>query len=363
MTAVVLDAWQLSGESATSGIGTYVAELLNALAVLPGIEVRALATADAAVPAAVERRTIRRHFGHGRMSVIEHEVRRSAELLIAPPGVFHNPNPHAPLVARRPWVQTLHDVIPLVDTDPVLAPLRRRWKRFGPRYRRAGAVIAVSRFAADQGIRHLGLSPKQLTVIHHGVSDRFSPAEPGQAGSGGRPYVSVVSEYSPRKGFGAAFEVAAMMADGGLPHTVKVAGRVPPWFREHFAAELSTARRPDRVEVLGFVEDLVPLYRGATAHLVTSRHEGFGFSALEAMACGTPVVAFANTAVREVVADSGLLVPDGDVAAAAKAVVSLARQPNRRQDLAAAAVERSRNFSWERCARMHADVYTHLAGG
>ena len=55
----------------------------------------------------------------------------------------------------------------------------------------------------------------------------------------------------------------------------------------------------------GYVEDLAALYRGASVLVVTSRHEGFGLPALEAMACGTPVVAFDNTAILGIAGSSG----------------------------------------------------------
>src|SRR5947209_14635956 len=84
------------------------------------------------------------------------------------------------------------------------------------------------------------------------------------------------------------------------------------WMRGRVDEVLARATRPDRVEVLGFVDDLVDLYRGASALVFTSRAEGFGLPIVEAMACGTPVVAFDNTSIPEVAGDAGVLVPDGE---------------------------------------------------
>jgi alpha-1,3-rhamnosyl/mannosyltransferase len=81
------------------------------------------------------------------------------------------------------------------------------------------------------------------------------------------------------------------------------------------------------------------------------------------MACGVPVVAFDNTAMVEVVGRGGVLVPDGDVGAAARAVQSLLESASRRAEMSAAALERSRDFTWERCARHHAEVYRSVGGG
>lgn len=356
---VWLDATQLSGQSAWSGIGTYVRELVQRLDERPDIRLSALATDDIELPRGVSRRSVTRRTREGRRAVMEHEIRRTFELMGRHGAVFHNPNPHAPAVCGGPWVQTLHDLIPLVYDDPALAGLRSRFRRFGPRYRRADAVIAVSRHAADEGIRLWGLDPGRIEVVHHGVGAQYVPSnlrrqEPG--------YVSVVSEFSRRKGFDLAFQAIAALAEAGYPQRLVVAGRVQEWLRADFDAMLASAPRPDRIEVLGFVDDLPAVYQGATVHLVTSRYEGFGFPALEAMACGVPVVAFANSSLPEVIGDAGILVPDGDVAAMVAAVRRLLDDSSLRADLAEAGVERARRFTWAESASRHAEVYSKVAG-
>lgn len=359
-TNVLVDASQLSGQSAYSGIGTYVRELLGHLGGRPDLSLSAMVTGDALTPDGVERRPIGRHFREGRRAVWEHELRRTWEIQGRDGAVFHNPNPHAPLLNRGPWIQTLHDLIPLVFDDPTLATVRRRFERFGPRYRHARAVVAVSRHAADEAIRLLGLRPEQIEVIHHGVGREFVPAGGGPADP---PYLSVVAEYSRRKGFDLAFEVIAALAEDGYPHRLVVAGRVQEWLRPEFDQVVSAARRPDRIDFQGFVPDLPAVYQGSTVHLMTSRYEGFGFPALEAMACGIPVVGFANSSIPEVIGDAGILVPDGDVQAMVAAVRRVLDEPHLREELAAAGRERARLFCWQRSAERHAELYSAVARG
>lgn len=359
-TCVLVDASQLSGQSAFSGIGTYVRELLGHLGTREDLSVAAMVTDDAATPAGVGRRPIDRRFREGRRAVWEHEVRRAWEIRGRDGAIFHNPNPHAPLLSGGPWIQTLHDLIPLVFDDPALMALRKRFRRFGPRYRGAAAVVAVSRHAADEAIRLLGLDAGRVEVIPHGVGPEFVPAPSGPAQP---PYLSVVAEYSRRKGFDAAFEVVGALADDGYPHRLVLAGRVQEWLRAEFEQLLSSARRPDRIECRGFVADLPAVYQGATVHLVTSRYEGFGLPALEAMACGVPVVAFANSSIPEVVGDAGLLVPDGDVAAMVAAVKRVLDDPVLRSELTEAGRERAGRFSWAASAQRHAELYAAVAGG
>jgi len=357
--SVLLDASQLTGQSAFSGIGTYVRNLLDGLVRYSQLEVRALATPDAQLPVGVIQVPTRRWYRQGRIGVCENEVKRTLEVRLNRPRVFHNPNPHAPLLPPGRWVQTLHDVIPLVSNDPIMEPLRRRFERFGPRYASADAVIAISHHAASEGMRLLGIPSGKIRVIYHGVPPEFVPASDGPQSD--PPYVTVVSEYSSRKGFFEAFEVIAEVAEAHLPHRLKVIGRVPSWEQSNFAADLARARRPDRIDVLGFVNNLPAIYRGATAHLITSHYEGFGFPAIEAMASGTPVVAYRNTALPEVVGTGGVLVPDGDVPAFTRALLPILRVRGLREELSRAALQQAANFTWEESARAHAEVFREVA--
>jgi glycosyltransferase involved in cell wall biosynthesis len=358
--SVVVDGRELTGDSAGSGIGTYIRNLLAGLAAFDDIAVEALATRDAVLPAGVRRVPIRRVFYGRRRAVIEHASLVAVDLALrSRADVFHNPLFHAPAGIRRRWVQTLHDVIPLVDPDPALDVLRRRWRRFGPRYRSADAVVADSRHTADEGIRLLGLRADRVHVVHLGVSSAFSPDGPRFEAD--PPYVLAVGQFSARKGVGEALAVIDRIADAGLPHRLRLAGWVPPSLQAAHDDLLARAPRPDRVEVLGFVDDLAALYRGASLVLVPSRYEGFGLPALEAMASGVPVVSFANSSLPEVVGDGGVLVPDGDVLALADAAIALLANEGRAGEVAAAGLARARTFTWDRCARQTADVYREIA--
>jgi glycosyltransferase involved in cell wall biosynthesis len=365
-TSVLIDASALSSVAARSGIGTYVRNLLGALAAGAdlGVTVNALVTPDVALDAGIGRRNIHRFVHqHARVEVVEHAVTVPVDTWRwrAHGEVFHNPGFHAPTGIGAPWVQTLHDLIPLVVDDPGLLPLRQRWRRFGPRYRRADAVIAVSHHAADEGIRLLGLDPERVHVVPHGVDPRFTPAAPTSPGDE-VPYLLVVSEFSRRKAFDHAFAVIGALADAGYPHRLKVAGQVHDFNREHLHRLRADADHPERIEILGFVDGLPDLYRRAAAVLVTSRYEGFGLPALEAMACGVPVVSYTNSALAEVVSGGGVLVADGDVEAMVKAVRLLLDNPEAASEWRHKGLERAAQFSWAQSAAGHAEVYRAAAG-
>lgn len=361
MTSVLIDARELSGESSFSGVGTFIRGLLSGLAPSDAGPVRALVTNGVELPAGIEPIAIRRRATGGRRAVLEHEVLLPFDLLRDDTQVFHNPLFHAPWRVGRPWVQTLFDVIPLVFSDPNLDVLRRRWRRFAPRYRKASAVVAISRHAADEGIRRLGLDARKVHVAHLGVAETFRPLH--VAPSDGPPYLLVVSEYSRRKGFADAFEVIGSLAEAGLPHRLRVAGRVPAPLRVELDALVRAASRPDRIDVLGYVDDLVSLYQSAAAVLVPSRYEGFGLPAAEAMASGVPVVAYRNSSLPEIVGDGGILVSDGDVAAMTAAVRDVVTNARRRDEICERGLERARAFSWPACAAIYQEVYDEIADG
>jgi glycosyltransferase involved in cell wall biosynthesis len=109
-------------------------------------------------------------------------------------------------------------------------------------------------------------------------------------------------------------------------------------------------REQEGVEYLGRVSDdeLLELYRGAAAYIDASLYEGFGLQVLEAMACGTPVVATGVTSIPELTRGAALLVPPGAPDAMAAALARVLSEPDvwRRRGL-----ERAAEFTWERTAR------------
>jgi glycosyltransferase involved in cell wall biosynthesis len=312
------------------------------------------------LPEGVTRIPLHRLVSQPRLESVEHALRVPLDVRRhRPPGaVFHNPSFHAPRGIQAPWVQTLLDVIPLIDDAPDLAVLRSRWKRFGPRYKEASAIIAISQHAADEGMRLLDLDARKVTVAHLGVDPKFCPSSEGPADP---PYLLVVSEFSARKGFAEAFAVNDALVDAGYPHRLVVAGRVHDGVKDDLARLHAAARHPDRISIEGFVPDLVALYQGATAFLMTSHYEGFGLPPLEAMACGVPVVAFANTAVTEVVEGGGALVAHGDVPAMVAAVRQLLDHPDAATEARERGIAHAAQFTWDRSAALHADVYRSVA--
>ena len=118
-----------------------------------------------------------------------------------------------------------------------------------------------------------------------------------------------------------------------------------------------------RVQLTGHVPDatLAALYRGAQAAVVCSSQEGFGLTAIEAMACGTPLVASSIAALREQVDTAGLLVPVGDVDGLARAIASVTADRELSKRLSLVGRTRAARFDWQVTASATAEVYREVA--
>ena len=275
------------------------------------------------------------------------------------PTLYHAVEWAQPLRSDVPVVVTVHDLIPFLY--PRLYPWMRRERLLALRLlRRADAVVAVSRRTADDTVRLARVAPERITVIPHGVAAEFTPA-PGAAieevrtrlGLRGRFLLSV-GTFDPRKRVDLLMRVAASLE--GI--TLVVAGD-----QGVYAAEVARAATrhgvAGRTVVTGHLPlaDLVALYSGAACLLFTSAYEGFGLPVLEAMACGSTVAAFRNSALAEVGGDAAILVDDGDAAALATVVRRLLDSPTERSERVAMGREWAARFTWEATARRTLEVY------
>ena len=187
----------------------------------------------------------------------------------------------------------------------------------------------------------LGTDPDRITVVPNGVDERFKPGAEAALGVT-RQYVLVVGTRIARKNTTALDEAARRLRSLGIDLVHAGSGR------GYMRAEASALRE------LGYVpDDQMPgLYAGALALAMPSLYEGFGLPCLEAMACGTPVVASNRAALHETTGGAAVLVDPDDETAFADALERLATDESHRANLAARATERARPFTWERTAAL-----------
>jgi glycosyltransferase involved in cell wall biosynthesis len=225
--------------------------------------------------------------------------------------------------------------------------------------RRVDRMITSSDASRRQIVRDFRVAPERMRMVGNGLdTDLFrpDPARPRNEGE----ILCVGRASDPNKGVRTLVAALAKLpklrltlVDDPSPHN-----EARRWARDAGCAE--------RLTIAGRVsnEELVDLYRRATVVAVPSRYEGFGLPAAEAMACGTPVVAAAAGALPEVIATGGggLLVPPEDPEALAKAIATLAEQPEARAALGAQAPARiEAAYSWRRVAERTVEVYREVA--
>jgi glycosyltransferase involved in cell wall biosynthesis len=202
-------------------------------------------------------------------------------------------------------------------------------------------------FAKGEIVERLGVAEDSVAVVPNGVSGAFGPSadpEPARAALGlDRPYVLTLATRSARKNLAALGEAEVALRRHGIELVSAGGGR----------GYLRGGEQPPG-RSLGYVpEHLLPgLYAGARTFAMPSLYEGFGLPCLEAMACGTPVVAADKAALPETCGTAALLADPHDPGSFAAQLLRAATDESERDRLIAAGRERSAQFTWQRSAEL-----------
>ena len=337
---VVVDADVLGRQR--TGDETYVRNLLRELAPLAqdaGIRLAAVTRRPDLVPAGVEAVELRARSQELRMAwALPRALERlGADLCHAQYAL--------PLRSPCPCVVTVHDLSFVRQPELMGWKDRLVFRHVVPRAaRRAECVLTVSERTKRDLVELYGVPVDRIVVTPNGVDPAFRPPVARESVLG--DYVLSVGAIQRRKN-----QLAALEAAGSAGYAFRVAG---PAKDASLAAELR--RRGARLEGYVDVERLAELYRGAVCLVQSSRYEGFGLPVLEAMACGTPVVAVPEPALQEVAGDAAVLVAE------ARLAEGIQRAVEERERLVSAGLERARAFSWRASAERTIAVYREILG-
>lgn len=260
------------------------------------------------------------------------------------------------IATRKPYIVTVHD-LSFARFPEFFSAKQRLWHAaVGPKrlLRRAAAVIAVSEHTKRDIIETCGVPAEKIAVISPGVGPEYMPADnatkdPVLKKYGLRDgYILYLGTLEPRKnvtGLIAAFET--LKNDARLV----LAGGKGWLYKDIFHRAASSPAR-DRIRFLDYVDeaDKPALYSAAAIFAYPSFYEGFGIPPLEAMACGTPVVAGHATSLGEVIDDAGILVDPHDITALAEALQEVLDDAALRAELSRRGLERTKAFTWEKSA-------------
>jgi glycosyltransferase involved in cell wall biosynthesis len=270
-----------------------------------------------------------------------------------------------------PLVATLHHPITVdraLDLDHARGLIRklslRRWYGFlGMQMRVAGRVpriITVSESSKRDIVAQMGVPPEHLAVVPVGVDHTLYRPLPGVARRPGR-LMTTASADVPLKGLVPLLEALAKLRAARDDAHLVVVGRPRPESR--VGETIGRLGLGGAVEFVPGVTDrqLVELYATASVAVVPSLYEGFSLPAVEAMACGVPLVTTTGGALPEVVGrngDTGLLVPPGDPGALAAALERLLDDDGLASRLSAAGRRRALGrFTWRACAEGTVEQY------
>ncbi|HEY75169.1 MAG TPA: glycosyltransferase family 4 protein [Thermoflexia bacterium] len=270
-----------------------------------------------------------------------------------------------------PTVLTVHDLIfrHLPDHHK---PLNRWYLNLAmPLYcRRATHVIAVSAHTRDDLVASYGLLPEKITVIYEAAAPHFRPQPPEKVAAVraryGLPerYILSVGTIEPRKNLSRMLAAFERVYEEGLTDGWVIVGK-RGWLYGDFFSRLEQSPVRGAVLFPGYVpdEDLPAVYAGAQALVFPSLYEGFGLPVLEAMACGTPVLASRGSSIPEVGGEAALYFDPLDTEEMTEAILRLLRDPVLREEMRERGFVQARRFSWSKAAAETVAVYRAVLGG
>jgi glycosyltransferase involved in cell wall biosynthesis len=240
--------------------------------------------------------------------------------------------------------------------------------------RRAARILTLSEHTRRDMIETYGTSPERITAIPLAAPSYFGRVQEEKELQRVRhiygiegDYILCVSSIQPRKNLPRLVRAYASLRNkrgpGKLPKLVLV-GKCA-WLYDETLRSIEEGKMKDSVILTGYVpqSDLPALYSGSVCFVYPSYFEGFGLPPLEAMKCGTPVIAGNRTSLPEVVGDAGILVDPFDVSAIAAAIERIVDDSDFRHQLSVRGLARSRIFDWRETARRTLNVYEQVVRG
>jgi glycosyltransferase involved in cell wall biosynthesis len=226
---------------------------------------------------------------------------------------------------------------------------------------KADLIVTISRSTAEDLALELAVPEEKIHCVYPGVFERYKPGNPHQSAeyiskkySVSPSYMAAVGTVEPRKNLKLLVEVVRMLkSKGQLKCPLLVAGangwRNSSLYRQIRAAELTE----DEIRFLGYLpdEDLPFFYSGADVFLFPTLYEGFGMPPIEAMACGTPVIASNARCMPEVLGDAAILEPPDSAQRFADAILMLQTNVNLRNAMRAAGIHKAQEYCWQASAK------------
>jgi glycosyltransferase involved in cell wall biosynthesis len=286
--------------------------------------------------------------------------------------LFHSPL-GLPLLAATPGIATIHDLCFISCPETFTRRMRTYFRTFLPAsVRKARLVVTVSATSRDALIRHLRVPREKIRIVSNGIGDHFGPvSDPGRLAAVrdryGLPdsFILYAGTLEPRKNVMMLLKAFRSLRDGGrIKQSLVIIGK-SGWMASEVPEFIRASGLRDQVRLAGYVarEDLPAVYSAARLFVYPSLCEGFGLPPLEAMACGTPVIASNVSAMPEILGSAAYLIDPHDVSALAAGIQSMLEEEELRQRCRLAGFERAALYRWDWAARQMLRIYEEAVTG
>jgi glycosyltransferase involved in cell wall biosynthesis len=293
------------------------------------------------------------------------------EFIMGKIDIFHGPYFFLPNCLLCKTILTIHDLMVFRHPE-FLEPEGVTYykKRIHSSIKRADAIISVSNFTKNEIVELFDIPENKVRVIYNGISSIFRPIKDririeevkSKYGIKGQRYLLFVGNIEPKKNIETLIHAhAELCKSSGYKYPLLIVGNKTWYFKNVW--EVVQRRHVERNIIFTGVindEDLPFLYNGAEVFIFPSLFEGFGIPAIEAMACGTPVIASNRTSIPEIVADAALYVDPLNISEMVEAIDKVLSNSQLREQLIQKGLKRSQYFSWEKTARETLSLYREI---
>ncbi len=280
--------------------------------------------------------------------------------------VFHEPHYTLPAGLASSSVVTIHDLIHI--RFPRVHPFRKAYAlaMISHAVKHSSRVIVDSEFTKIDILKSFSVDERKIEVIYLGIGAEFKPLKAPKGMKDFRkrfhldnPYILFVGNAMPHKGLEHLLGAFALLRHREMNLAI-IGGRLSQ--SESLAARAKALGISDRIRELGRVssEDLVLAYNEAEVFVLPSLYEGFGLPAIEAMACGTPVVSSDGGALPETVGDAAVVFHRGSEGELADSIDQVLRDSRLCRTLIAEGLRNVRRFSWKETAKRTLQVYERV---
>lgn len=262
------------------------------------------------------------------------------------------PHINIPILYKGKMVVTIHDVYHLAHFKQLSLMQKIYTKAIFPLIKKkCKYILTVSEFSKREIVKYVNIEDKKIAITYNGVDDIWRNIEDIEVENITNPYLIYIGNVKPHKNLKNLI-IAFDTIRKKVPYDLIIIGKKDGFITGDEEVIRLSQSMNERVKFTGYIEDnkLIKIVKNADAMVFPSYYEGFGLPPLEAMACGTPVIASNAASIPEVCGDAALYFNPHDADDIAKKILAFYSDKQLQSDMREKGFKRSELFTWERCA-------------